>query len=118
MNLFENANLLLEKVKLELSVKEEEFVRKSLATRATPQDNQWERVIINYVDTPREGLYRNIIKYWLPGDKKVPGQRKSELLTRFHPPDLRPEVKTQKIKGKDRRDNDCISGYDQYVPIN
>ena len=33
MALFENANLLLEKVKLELSVKEEEFVRQFLATR-------------------------------------------------------------------------------------
>ena len=33
MDLYENANLLLERVKLELSVKEEEFVRKSLATR-------------------------------------------------------------------------------------
>ena len=34
MALYENANLLLEKVKLDLSVKEEEFVRQSLATRA------------------------------------------------------------------------------------
>ena len=36
MALYENANLLLEKVKLYLSVKEEEFVRQSLATRAIP----------------------------------------------------------------------------------
>ena len=36
MALFENANLLLEKVKMELSVKEEEFLRKLLATRAIP----------------------------------------------------------------------------------
>ena len=36
MALFENANLLLEKVKLELSVKEEEFVRQLLETRAIP----------------------------------------------------------------------------------
>ena len=34
MALHENANLLLEKVKLDLSVKEEEFARQSLATRA------------------------------------------------------------------------------------
>ena len=34
MALYENANLLLENLKLELSVKEEEFVRKLLATRA------------------------------------------------------------------------------------
>ena len=34
MDLYENANFLLEKVKLELSVKEEEFVRQLLATRA------------------------------------------------------------------------------------
>ena len=34
MALYENANLLLEKVKLDLSVKEEQFVRKLLATRA------------------------------------------------------------------------------------
>ena len=36
MELYENANLLLEKVKLDLSVKEEESVRQSLATRAIP----------------------------------------------------------------------------------
>ena len=36
MALFEDTNLLLEKVKMELSVKEEEFSRQSLATRATP----------------------------------------------------------------------------------
>ena len=36
MALFENANLLLEKVKLELSFKEEEFVRQSLATLEIP----------------------------------------------------------------------------------
>ena len=36
MELYENANLLLEKVKLDLSVKEEEFVRQSLATRVIP----------------------------------------------------------------------------------
>ena len=36
MALYDNANLLLEKVKLDLSVKEEEFVRQSLATRAIP----------------------------------------------------------------------------------
>ena len=35
MALFEDTNLLLEKVKMELSVKEEEFSRQSLATRAT-----------------------------------------------------------------------------------
>ena len=34
MALYENANSLLEKLKLDLSVKEEEFVRQSLATRA------------------------------------------------------------------------------------
>ena len=34
MALYENTNLLLEKVKLELSVKEEEFVRQLPATRA------------------------------------------------------------------------------------
>ena len=39
MALYENANLLLEKVKLDLSVKEEEFVRQSLATRAIPSPN-------------------------------------------------------------------------------
>ena len=36
MALYENANLLLEKVKLDLSIKEEEFVRQSLATRDIP----------------------------------------------------------------------------------
>ena len=36
MALYENANLLLEKLKLDLSVKEEEFVRQSLATREIP----------------------------------------------------------------------------------
>ena len=34
MALYENANLLLKKVKVDLSVKGEEFVRQSLATRA------------------------------------------------------------------------------------
>ena len=34
MALFEDGNILLYKVKMELSVKEEEFVRQSLATRA------------------------------------------------------------------------------------
>ena len=34
MALYENANVLLEKVKLDLSVKEEEFARQSLATQA------------------------------------------------------------------------------------
>ena len=33
MALFEDANILLDKVKMKLSVKEEEFVRQSLATR-------------------------------------------------------------------------------------
>ena len=36
MALYENANLLLEKVKLDLSVKEGEFVRQFMATRAIP----------------------------------------------------------------------------------
>ena len=36
MALYENSNLLLEKVKLDLSVKEEEFVRQSLAMIAIP----------------------------------------------------------------------------------
>ena len=39
MALYENANLLLKKVKLDLSVKEEEFVRQSLSTRAIPSPN-------------------------------------------------------------------------------
>ena len=33
---YENANLLLEKVKLDISVKEEEYVRQFLATRVIP----------------------------------------------------------------------------------
>ena len=36
MELYENANLLLDKVKVDLSVKEEEFVRQLLAARAIP----------------------------------------------------------------------------------
>ena len=36
MAIYENANLLLEKVNLDLFVKEEEFARQSLATRAIP----------------------------------------------------------------------------------
>ena len=36
MALFENANLLLEKVKMEFSVQEEEFVRQLIATQAIP----------------------------------------------------------------------------------
>ena len=62
-------------------------------------------------------FYRNLLQDRLPGDKKVPGQRKSELFTRFHRPGLRPEGKTQIIRGKERRGNDLISGCDQQVPI-
>ena len=67
--------------------------------------------------TPTEKIYRNLLQYWLPWDKNLPGQSKSELLTRFHRPGLRPEGNTRRIRGKERRGNDCISGCDQHVPI-
>ena len=47
MALYKNANLLLEKVKLELSVKEEESVRQSLATRVIPSP----KLLIKYHKT-------------------------------------------------------------------
>ena len=50
MALFEDANLLLEKVKMELSVKEEEFVRQSLATQAIPSP----KLLIKYHKTINE----------------------------------------------------------------
>ena len=42
--LFEDANKLLEKVKMELSVQEENFVRQSLVTRAIPSS----KLLIKY----------------------------------------------------------------------
>ena len=47
MALLENAHLLLEKLKLELPVKEEEFVRQSLETRAIPSP----KLLIKYQKT-------------------------------------------------------------------
>ena len=47
MALYENANLLLEKVKLDLSVKEEEFVRQLLTTRAIPSP----KILVKYHKT-------------------------------------------------------------------
>ena len=53
-----------------------------------PQDNQRERGLSNQVGYPRDKLYRNLLQDRLPWDKNVPGQRKSELFTRFHRPGL------------------------------
>ena len=50
MALYKNANLLLEKVKLDLSVKKEEFVRQSLATRVIPSP----KLLIKYHKTINE----------------------------------------------------------------
>ena len=50
MALFEDANKLLEKEKMELSVKEEEFARQSLATRAIP----YTKLLIKYHKTINE----------------------------------------------------------------
>ena len=58
------------------------------------QDNQRERGIPNKVDNPCGEHYRGILQDWLPWDKKLLGQRKSELFTRIHSPGLRPERKT------------------------
>ena len=50
MTLYVNENLLIEKVKLDLSVKEEEFVRQSLATRVIPSP----KITIKYHKTINE----------------------------------------------------------------
>ena len=103
MALYESANLLLEKVKLDLSVKEEEFARQSLATLAILSPNL---LIKNHktinekgefptrLVIPRDKLYRNLLQDWLPGNQEMPGQGKSELFTKFHRPGLRPEGNT------------------------
>ena len=83
MALYENTNLLLEKVKLELSVKEEEFVRQSLAARVIPSPKlliKYHKTINekggipNQVGYPRNKLYRDFLQDRLPRDQKVPGQ--------------------------------------------
>ena len=92
MALFEDKNLLLETVNMELSVKEEEFVRQPLAPRAilSPKllikdhkkiNKKW--VITNKVGNTRNKLYRDILQDRISWDKEVPGQGKSELFTRF-----------------------------------
>ena len=50
MALYENASLLLKKLNLDLSVKEEEFVRQSPATRAIPSP----KLLIKYYKTINE----------------------------------------------------------------
>ena len=50
MALYENANLLLKKLNLDLSVKEEEFVKQSPATRAIPSL----KLLIKYYKTINE----------------------------------------------------------------
>ena len=103
MALYEYANLLLEKLKLELSVKEEEFVRQSLAARVIPSPKlliKYHKTINekggipNQVGYPRNKLYRNLLQDQFPRDKEVPGQGKSELFTKFHRPGLQPEGNT------------------------
>ena len=109
MALFENANLLFEKAKMELSVKEEEFVRKLLATQAIPSPKL---LIKDHKTVNEKGEFptRLLIptttftaifsKIGYLGIKKVPGQRKSELLMRLHRPGLQHEGKTRRIRGK------------------
>ena len=96
MAIYENANLLLEKVKLDLSVKEEEFARQLLATRAIPspklliKDHKTisEKRIPNQVGHPRDKLYHDLLQYRLPRNQEMLGQGKSELFTKFHRPGL------------------------------
>ena len=88
MALYKNATLLLEKVKLDLSVKEEEFARQSLVTRETlspkllikdhkiiNKNGEFPtRLVIpatNFTAFPQDRLHWN---------KKMPGEGRSELL--------------------------------------
>ena len=82
-----------------------------------PQENQRERGIPNKIGNNRKNIYRDVLQDWLSWDKEVPGQGKSELFMRFHFPGLRPEGKTWRIRGKYRRGNNRISGYDQHLTI-
>ena len=85
VSLFEYANELLEKVKMELSVQEEIFCEAiisnasnlvSIITDKRPQENQWEKGITNQVFNPRNELYRDVLRNWLPCDQTDVGQRK------------------------------------------
>ena len=77
-------------MRLDLSVKEEEFVTQLLANKSNPiskatnqrsQDNQQEYGISNQVCYPRNKLYRDFLQDWLHLNKNMPGQEKSELFT-------------------------------------
>ena len=60
----------------------------SKITDKRPQYNQRERGIPNQVGNPRDGIYREVLQDWLPWDQTNVGQRKSELLMRFHLPGI------------------------------
>ena len=88
---------------MELSVQEEKFVRQSLAARAIPSPKPLikdhkkinnKRRTSNQVGNPRDKLYRNFLQNRLPWDQTDVVQGKSELLTRFRRPGIRPKGKT------------------------
>ena len=126
MALYENTNLLLEKVKLELSVKEEEFVRQSLATRAilSPKTLIKDHKTINEKEEfpnrlviPATNFTGTFSKIGYLGIKRCLEKEKSEIFTRFHCPGLQPEGKTRTTRVKERRGNNRISGCNKHVPI-
>ena len=80
-----------------------------------PQENQRERGISNQVAYSCDKLYCNLLHDQLPRDKKVPGQSKSGLFTRFHRTGLRTEGEAIRTRVKYRRGNNSISGCDRHV---
>ena len=86
VSLLEDANELLKKVKIELSVQEENVCEEitsdasypvSKITDEIPQENQREKGITNQVGNLCDELYRGILQNWLPWDQTDVGQRRS-----------------------------------------
>ena len=101
--LYKNANLLLKKVKLDLSVKEEEFSETiagdesdpiSKTFHQGPQYNQRECGVSNQVGHPCNKRSRDFLQDRLPWNEEMPGQGKRKLFTEFHRPGLLPEGNT------------------------
>ena len=100
--LFEDANKLLGKVKMEISAQKEEFVRQSLATKAilSPKLMIQDHNTINKIGNLHNKLYRDVLQDRLSWDKKAVRQEKSELLTSLHCPIIRHKWKTWRTESK------------------
>ena len=112
--LFEDANCLLDKVKMELSVQEENFVRQSLAMKAIPVP----KLLIKYHKTinekgefptrlviPVTKFTATLSKTGYLGIKRCLDKRNSELFTFFHCPGLRSEREIGREKISERGGN-------------